>query len=154
MKDDKKDTNGVDQAGMLDMLEKPVADLATSRSGKSRNYDALKDADKEMLHKKVLANIQLCKKFNTGEIDEVKFFVVDDNPTSHRYSRTFKRGEQVTFSKDGAMVSDDIVEFVKTGASTKAISYNDTEKAEHSFTVAGISIKTKENGTKSINLIK
>ena len=132
---------------MQELMDQPMETLMARTRGKKNDFGVLSDEEKQLLHRKVAVNLKLAKEFKSGAIDEVQFFVIDDNPKEDVLTPVFKRGDIVKFVKNNETQEQKITGFKQTGSRSK-VTY-EVDGREISFAPAGMSIDT-EVGTTSI----
>ena len=130
----------------------PIEKLKITQRTRGVDFNTLDNDVKAQIDRNIMVNFKLADAFNKGKFDEVAFLEIDENPTK-RYGKMFKRGEMIKFNEGGEVVEDEIVEFVRTGSSAKAIEYQNAEGKTVSFKKASVSIRTKGHGLKSVNRV-
>jgi len=126
---------------MQKLMETPIEELIVRTRAKTADFGVLSDEEKAVLHRKVAVNIQIAKKFNAGA-ETAQFFLINDTPMEDAVSVVYAKGDKVSFTKEGQLLTLPILSFNQKGSRLK-VSYKIDGK-ELKFTPAGMSIKTEK----------
>lgn len=141
-----ENVQSLDELLSMDIQEIKSATPAGGGRGKRSSWGNLNDDAKKLIHKKIMINLKKAAEFKVGQIDEVQFFVISDVPTNEK-TPVIKRGQKVSFAKDGVTIVAPVIGFTQTGTGKK-ISYMEGE-TKIEFPVSGMSVCTPE-GDKAI----
>jgi len=116
--------------------------------GKTSAWKTLNEDQIKMVHRKILANLAVASHFAAGKTEKAQFFAISDVPSNEK-TAFIHRNQQVSFQKSGQVVNDVVIGFQQTGTNVK-LSYKDDAGNDVVFRASGLSVVTKDNGSKSI----